>query len=164
MTLNTPFDFSSFFFLFSQSPISGSFPCLELKFVLGREIGFFVMQLYVPTSLIVILSWVSFWINIDAADARVAIGLLTVLTMTMQSTGANSSLPKVSYVKSIDIWFSMCLIFVFAGLLEFAVVNVVSRKKGKIMRAQDPPPPVRHYDKGLDQVMLNMYRSLVFHH
>jgi hypothetical protein len=85
----------------------------------------------------------------------VSIGLLTVLTMTTQSTGASSSLPKVSYVKAIDIWFSMCLIFVFTGLLEFAVVNVVSRKQAKSRRPPPPPPPVRHHhmEHALDQVL-----------
>ncbi|XP_035770594.1 glycine receptor subunit alpha-3-like [Neolamprologus brichardi] len=44
--------------------------------------------------LIVILSWVSFWINMDAAPARVALGITTVLTMTTQSSGSRTSLPK----------------------------------------------------------------------
>lgn len=80
--------------------------------------------------LIVILSWVSFWINVDASPARVSIGLLTVLTSTQQSTASTATLPRVSYIKAIDVWMSVCLVFVFAALLEYAVVNVLSRKKG----------------------------------
>ena len=108
--------------------LSGAFPCLEIRFVLRRDIGFFLIQVYIPTILIVILSWVSFWINVDAIPARVSLGLLTVLTMTTQSTAANSGMPRVSYIKAIDVWMSMCLVFVFIALLEFAVVNVISRK------------------------------------
>ena len=73
-----------------------------MKFVLKRDIGYYIMQLYVPSVLIVILSWVAFWISIDAIPARVTIGLLTVLTMTTQSTGARSQLPRVSYIKVSD--------------------------------------------------------------
>jgi len=80
--------------------------------------------------LIVILSWVSFWLNVDASPARVSIGLLTVLTTTTQSTFINASLPRVSYVKAIDVWMSMCLVFVFAALLEYALVNVLARRRG----------------------------------
>lgn len=54
--------------------------------------------------------------------------------MTTQSQGAKASLPRVSYVKAIDIWMSTCLFFVFAALIEFAYVNVLSRvdqRRGK---------------------------------
>jgi len=62
------------------SIVLGVFPCLEILFILRRDIGYFLIQVYVPSILIVILSWVSFWINVDASPARVSLGLLTVLT------------------------------------------------------------------------------------
>ncbi|KAK2170316.1 hypothetical protein LSH36_3g10049 [Paralvinella palmiformis] len=120
----------------SQIYTSGSFPCLEIQFVLRREVGFHVLQIYIPTMLIVALSWVAFWIDIEATLARVFVGLLTVMAITTQSTNANSSLPKVSYVKAIDIWFLLCLMFVFAGLLEFVVANMLNRKQGKSKQVQ----------------------------
>ena len=130
---------------------TGAFPCYEICFVLRRDIGFFLIQVYIPTVLIVIISWISFWINVDAIPARVTVGLLTVLTMTTQSTAANKGMPRVSYVKAIDVWMSMCLIFVFMALLEFAVVNVISRKR---VRGLIPMKPLNRpdTDASVDQV------------
>lgn len=87
-----------------------------------------MIQLYIPSILVVILSWVSFWINVEGSPARVSLGLLTVLTTTTMSAGARSSLPRVSYVKAVDVWMILCLLFVFSSLLEYAVVNVLARR------------------------------------
>ncbi|KAK3596519.1 hypothetical protein CHS0354_021023 [Potamilus streckersoni] len=86
--------------------------------------------------MIVVLSWVSFWVDIDAVPARISLGVLTVLTMTTQSSGTRLSLPMVSYVKAIDVWMATCMLFVFASLLEFAYVNVLSRRKHVVKKSE----------------------------
>uniref|UniRef100_A0A8C0JQ82 Gamma-aminobutyric acid type A receptor subunit beta1 n=1 Tax=Canis lupus dingo TaxID=286419 RepID=A0A8C0JQ82_CANLU len=83
-----------------------------------------------PSTLITILSWVSFWINYDASAARVALGITTVLTMTTISTHLRETLPKIPYVKAIDIYLMGCFVFVFLALLEYAFVNYIFFGKG----------------------------------
>ncbi|XP_052794683.1 glycine receptor subunit alpha-2-like isoform X2 [Mya arenaria] len=104
-----------------------NYTCILMQFELIRNFGYYITQIYIPSILIVILSWVSFWLDIDAVPARISLGLLTVLTMTTQSAGARSSLPKVSYIKGIDVWMAVCMVFVFIALIEFAFVNVNTR-------------------------------------
>ena len=53
-------------------------------------------------------AWVSFWINVDASPARVSIGLLTVLTTATQSSQSTATLPRVSYIKALDVWMAAC--------------------------------------------------------
>ncbi|KAG8201340.1 hypothetical protein JTE90_016817 [Oedothorax gibbosus] len=116
---------------------TGTYQRLSLSFELKRNIGYFIFQTYLPSILIVMLSWVSFWINHEATSARVALGITTVLTMTTISTGVRSSLPRISYVKAIDIYLVMCFVFVFAALLEYAAVNYTywgARAKKKIKK------------------------------
>ena len=52
----------------------GYYTCVEVIFTLRRQVGFYLMGVYAPTLLIVVLSWLSFWINPDASAARVPLG------------------------------------------------------------------------------------------
>lgn len=52
----------------------GYYTCVEVAFTLRRQVGFYMMGVYAPTLLIVVLSWLSFWINPDASAARVPLG------------------------------------------------------------------------------------------
>ena len=87
----------------------------DIQFV--RSMGYYMIQIYIPSSLIVVISWVSFWLNRNASPARVSLGVTTVLTMTTLMSSTNAALPKISYVKSIDIYLGTCFIMVFASLL-----------------------------------------------
>uniref|UniRef100_A0A3Q4H1A4 Glycine receptor subunit beta n=1 Tax=Neolamprologus brichardi TaxID=32507 RepID=A0A3Q4H1A4_NEOBR len=108
---------------------TGYYTCVEVIFTLRRQVGFYMMGVYAPTLLIVVLSWLSFWINPDASAARVPLGILSVLSLSSESMSLASELPKVSYVKAIDIWLIACLLFGFSSLVEYAVVQVSSCKQ-----------------------------------
>ena len=67
---------------------------MQATFKLRRMFEYYLVQLYLPSILIVIMSWVSFWIDMNAVPARVIIGLLTVLTITTQQSGVTNKLPR----------------------------------------------------------------------
>ncbi|XP_059819835.1 gamma-aminobutyric acid receptor subunit beta-3 isoform X1 [Hypanus sabinus] len=113
---------------------TGAYPRLSLSFKLKRNIGYFILQTYMPSILITILSWVSFWINYDASAARVALGITTVLTMTTINTHLRETLPKIPYVKAIDLYLMGCFVFVFLALLEYAFVNYIFFGRGPQMQ------------------------------
>ncbi|XP_026688718.1 glycine receptor subunit alpha-4 [Diaphorina citri] len=107
--------------LISFSP--GNFTCIAVVFNLRRRLGYHLFHTYIPSALIVVMSWISFWIKPEAIPARVTLGVTSLLTLATQNTQSQQSLPPVSYVKAIDIWMSSCSVFVFLSLMEFAVVN-----------------------------------------
>ncbi|XP_074651483.1 glycine receptor subunit alphaZ1-like isoform X2 [Tubulanus polymorphus] len=110
----------------------GNWSGIRIKIFLHRQFIYYLIQLYVPSALVVVVSWVSFWLDVDAAPARVSLGVLTVLTITTQSANANSAMPQVSYVKAMDVWLATCLCFVFAALLEYALATTIVRKQRKV--------------------------------
>ncbi|XGW14029.1 hypothetical protein V3C99_000371 [Haemonchus contortus] len=123
---------------------TGNYSRLSAYFTFKRNLGFYLIQIYFPSSLIVVISWVSFWLNREAVQARVAIGVTTVLTMTTLMTSTNASLPKVSYVKSLDIFLGMCFFIVFASLLEYAAIGYLMKRNRSLLNAS----PVQYYETG----------------
>ncbi|KAF3425459.1 hypothetical protein E2986_06603, partial [Frieseomelitta varia] len=110
-----------------RSTFAGEYSCLKVDLLFKREFSYYLIQIYIPCCMLVIVSWVSFWLDQSAVPARVSLGVTTLLTMATQTSGINASLPPVSYTKAIDIWTGVCLTFVFGALLEFALVNYASR-------------------------------------
>ncbi|EJW71732.1 hypothetical protein WUBG_17364, partial [Wuchereria bancrofti] len=47
---------------------------LSLAFHFKRSAGYFIFQTYLLCIIIVMLSWISFWISHEATSARVALG------------------------------------------------------------------------------------------
>lgn len=116
------------------------FSCLETTIQLKRSIGYYMTELFIPDILIVALSWVTFWLHPLAVPGRVSLGAVTVLTMSSQGSASRRNAPKVSYVKAVDVWTLFQIMFVFAAMVEFSVVNVLARKKKDMMDSNDPDP------------------------
>ena len=93
-----------------------------------------MVQTYIPTMLIVVLSWVSFWIPRSSPPARVALGITTVLALTTLIFGIQSSMPKVSYVKGIDWFLMVSFLYVFAALIEYPSSTFITFQAKKITR------------------------------
>ncbi|KAK6630385.1 hypothetical protein RUM44_005052 [Polyplax serrata] len=97
---------------------------IQADFWLKRHTGYFMLQVYVPCGLIVLSSWVSFWIDPDDVAARVALGVTTVLSLTTLGFGGRSQMPKVSYCTALDWFVIICFTYVFSVMIEYAVVNL----------------------------------------
>nr|AAC25482.1 inhibitory amino acid receptor subunit gbr-2B [Caenorhabditis elegans]QRW38688.1 glutamate-gated chloride channel AVR-14B subunit [Caenorhabditis elegans] len=142
---------------------TGEYSCARVVLRLRREYSYYLIQLYIPCIMLVVVSWVSFWLDKDAVPARVSLGVTTLLTMTTQASGINTKLPPVSYIKAVDVWIGVCLAFIFGALLEYAVVNYYGRKeflrkeKKKKTRIDDCVCPSDRPPLRLD---LSAYRSV----
>ncbi|XP_078576472.1 gamma-aminobutyric acid receptor subunit beta-3-like [Branchiostoma floridae x Branchiostoma japonicum] len=121
---------------------SGEHSNVRFCFKLHRQAFYFIFQTYLPATLLVVLSWVSFWINSEAVPARVALGITTVLTMTTLISGARATMPKISYIKAIDVYLITCFLFTFAALVEYAAVNFRSSRVKKRKVSVPVPEPL----------------------
>uniref|UniRef100_F1LCC3 Glutamate-gated chloride channel n=1 Tax=Ascaris suum TaxID=6253 RepID=F1LCC3_ASCSU len=113
---------------------SGSYSRLWVQFSFERESGFYMLQIFVPATLVVFISWVSFWINRDSAPSRTVIGTMTILSETHLLTGTNRRLPPVSYIKAVDVYLGFCYLIVSMALIEYACVAYATKKHNDQMK------------------------------
>ena len=109
----------------------GNISSLIVTFNFVRDVGFYLLQIYLPSFLIVLTSFTAFWIDPAAVPARVTISVFTTLIMANMSFSLRKQLPLVSYIKAIDVWNLACMVFVFLTLVEYALINVILRRKAK---------------------------------
>lgn len=110
---------------------TGTFPCLKANFHFKRRLKAYILSMYLPSFLVVLLSWLSFWIDPESTPARTSLSILTILTITTQSSSLAKNSPVGSFTKASDVWMATCLVFVFAAFIEYSIVNTLSRKLRK---------------------------------
>ncbi|XP_016069569.1 PREDICTED: gamma-aminobutyric acid receptor subunit theta [Miniopterus natalensis] len=102
---------------------TGSYVRLILRFLIQRKIINYLVQIYWPTILTTIASWITFWMNYESSVTRVTVGLTEMLILNALNSHLRENLPEFSCIKAIDIYTVVCFFFVFLSLLEYVYVN-----------------------------------------
>ncbi|XP_031556137.1 gamma-aminobutyric acid receptor subunit beta-4-like isoform X2 [Actinia tenebrosa] len=110
---------------------------IKATFTFERLYSYFIIHVYGPCSLIVIISWVSFLLPREQAPARITLGVTSVLTVVTVLNMLNNTMPKVNYVKTIDKYLIGCFLFVFATLLEYSLVLWFSKRSKKYKQEKE---------------------------
>ena len=77
---------------------SGSFTCLETHIHLQRDLSSYIVDIYIPSSFVVSLSFISFFIDYKSAPARAPLGVTSVLTITTMTGGNTHTKLKISAI------------------------------------------------------------------
>ncbi|GMS81627.1 hypothetical protein PENTCL1PPCAC_3802, partial [Pristionchus entomophagus] len=103
--------------------------CIRAYIVMRRLVLFHFIQTYIPTGMLVVISWMSFWLDPRASPARISLTITSLLTLTTISNGARQDLPQVSYIKALDIWLTFSQGLIFLVLLEYSFVSFYMTKR-----------------------------------
>ncbi|XP_077984776.1 glycine receptor subunit alphaZ1-like [Glandiceps talaboti] len=131
----------------------GNFSMMLAEFRLERSLGYFLINLFLPALLLVIISWISFWLHVDATAARASLGITSVLTLVTQAGNVRHIIPSLSYPTAMDVWFSVSMCFVFGALVEFSMVNyfyILSVRASKRELASGVPEDIDTKNDSLD--------------
>ncbi|XP_023241232.1 glycine receptor subunit alpha-3-like [Centruroides sculpturatus] len=124
-----------------SSPCNYSY--VYAKFTFIRRLTGSILNVYLPSTVVVTLSWLSFWLDVNAVPARVTLGVTSLLTIITQMLQSRSYTPPVDYVKAVDIWLLACMFFITASLIEYAFAHQYVEFKEKC----NSPRPVKKNGK-----------------
>ncbi|XP_055931488.1 gamma-aminobutyric acid receptor subunit rho-3-like [Argiope bruennichi] len=101
---------------------TGLYTSLRANFTFDRHLSSHIFNVYIPSGLVVLLSFLSFWLNVRSVPARVALGLTSLLTLSTQASQVRSRLPPINYLTALDVWLFACILQVFLSLIQYATV------------------------------------------
>jgi hypothetical protein len=94
---------------------SANYSRLTLELEFKRLPGFFCTQVFTPCVMLVILSYISFFVK--TSNIRLGLCTLSMFLLIIGFHNISEIIPKTSYIKSIDIFTGTCLTFVFIALV-----------------------------------------------
>uniref|UniRef100_A0AC34QFQ9 Uncharacterized protein n=1 Tax=Panagrolaimus sp. JU765 TaxID=591449 RepID=A0AC34QFQ9_9BILA len=118
---------------------AGIWDQLNIKLYFRRSYGFYILQIYLPTYCMVLISFISFWLDRKSLPARTTLGVSSLMALTLQYNNVARSLPKVSYVKGIDLFMFCCIFYIFMSMVELALIGVLENKTKQVRTAPGSP-------------------------
>jgi Neurotransmitter-gated ion-channel transmembrane region/Neurotransmitter-gated ion-channel ligand binding domain len=92
-----------------------------------RNSGAYVWKFIVPLSLIVVVSWIGFWLSPNDFKPKdlLGTGVSTLLIVVAFTLSLTTVLPRTSYVTYIDVFLLICFLLVIAAIAATAVIQVL---------------------------------------
>ena len=108
---------------------------LSLSIEAKRRYGYFIIKVIIPLFLIVMMSWVVFWIDPKESGTQISVSITTMLTLIAYRFAVGNDIPKVSYLSRLDYFILGATFLVFASLIEVVVTSTYARL-GQLDRAR----------------------------
>lgn len=125
---------------------SGAYAACGFQIRLVRKTMQFLVQVYLPSFMFVVVSWVSFLIKPEVVPGRMALLVTLFLVLINIFNSVRERAPISSRLNAIDFYLVMCIFLVFGALLEYGVILLLLKKRRK---------PQYSIDAGLQKMFNN---------
>lgn len=107
----------------------GEYSLLVLDLAFIRNSGYYLLAFYLPATMLVIVSWLSFVVDVRNSLLKSGISLFSLIALAQIMATLNRELPHTNHLKAIDVWALTCLVFIFTALVESILVHYLNRNK-----------------------------------
>ncbi|XP_047470519.1 glycine receptor subunit alpha-2-like [Penaeus chinensis] len=116
------------------------FAVMHVKISLVRRAGYILMNVYIPSMLLLVVSYVTLYFRVGIFQARVLGTLTALLVMATLFTQASSHLPKTSYFKMVDVWLLTCIVVIFIIIVFHVLIDRAFERAEKAPTATPAAP------------------------
>ncbi|XP_071530487.1 uncharacterized protein [Panulirus ornatus] len=110
---------------------SGMFSEVWVRVPLTRRYGYAILNIYIPSLVLLVVSYVTLFIRPAVFDVRIMSALTVQLVIATLFSQVSGSLPKTSYFKMVDVWLIFCISITFLTIIFHVVVdNILYRTEG----------------------------------
>merc|ERR1712088_893469 len=110
---------------------SGVYSACGFQVTLQRKQMQFVVQVYLPSAMFVIVSWVSFLVKPEVVPGRMAMLVTLFLVLINIFNSVREQAPISSRLNAVDFYLVICIFLVFTALMEYAVILLLLKKQRK---------------------------------
>lgn len=96
-------------------------PGYAFEFTAKRDSGYFVWKVFLPLVLIVMMSWVAFWIDPKEIGTNIGAVMTSMLTLVAYRFTFEAYIPKVGYLTRIDKFMLWSTVLVFLSMFQVGV-------------------------------------------
>lgn len=106
-------------------PVDRHLARLDFVFEAERLTGYYTWQQLLPLFLVVMMTWVVFWIPHEYVPPRVGLAATSMLTLIAYRFAMSSVLPPIAYLTRLDVFMIGASVLVFAGLATAVAVSYI---------------------------------------
>ncbi|NLF32781.1 MAG: hypothetical protein GX591_18065 [Planctomycetes bacterium] len=106
-------------------------PAVEVRIEAVRRWEHFVLKLILPLCLIVVMSWVVFWIDPMELETNSAVAVTSVLTIIAYRFSVSESLSRVPYATRLDAFVGVATIMVFLTVIQVVYATALAKASSK---------------------------------
>ncbi|XP_042237824.1 uncharacterized protein LOC121876616 [Homarus americanus] len=99
----------------------------DVKITLYRRFWFYLTSTYLPTIMLMVISYASLYCKRENTDLRVMMSLTTLLVLYALYQQISDGLPRTSYTKAIDVWCFFAITFIFTMVIFHVLVDLTGK-------------------------------------
>ncbi|MDQ3019687.1 MAG: hypothetical protein M3R36_03825 [Bacteroidota bacterium] len=122
--LDWKYDNSSYSYLKTSPPL----PSISFMFTAKRQGGFYILIYVIPLILIIMMSWMVFWLGPKLAAPQIAVATTSMLTLIAYRFVVSGNLPKISYMTRMDIFVLCSSILIFFTLINAVITTTLASR------------------------------------